>query len=131
MNANKRRGFTLIESLMMLLIMAVGMAVSIPLFVSAMSDGKKKQCRANMMAIADAEQQYKIKSATHVYTTALTNLVGDFPVVPICPNGGTYSVTISNGTATAQSGATVPLGKIVISCSFSGDGKFAQTIDSQ
>jgi hypothetical protein len=107
------------------------MAVTIPLFVSAMKDGMKKQCRSNMQAIADAEQQYKIKNATHVYTTSLTDLVGDFPVVPKCPNGGTYSVTISDGTATAQSGQTVPAGKIVISCSASGDGKFAQTIDSQ
>jgi len=131
MSSNYRKGFTLIESLIMLVILAVGMAVTIPLFVTAMSDGKKKQCRANMQAIADAEQQYKIKSATHVYTTALTNLVGDFPVVPVCPNGGTYTVTISDGTATAQSGQTVPAGKLVISCSSSGDGRFAQTIDSQ
>ena len=131
MKTNKRKGFTLIESLVMLIILAVGMAVSVPIFVSAIADGKKKQCRSNMQAIADAEQQYKIKSSSHVYTTVLSNLVGDFPVVPVCPNGGTYTVTISDGTATAQSGQNVPLGKLVISCSLTADGKFAQTIDSQ
>ena len=130
MRKNARSGFTLVESLMMLLIMAVGMAVSIPLFVSAMNDSKKKQCRSNMQAIANAEEQYKIKAVPHVYTTALTNLVGDFPVVPICPNGGTYSVIISNGTATAQSGQTIPTGGLLVSCSVSGDGKFAQQIDT-
>jgi type II secretory pathway pseudopilin PulG len=126
-------GFTLVESLVMLLIFAVGMAISVPLFVSAMKDAQTKQCRANMQAIANAEEQYKIKSATvpRQYTTTLTNLIGDFPVVPVCPNGGTYTATISNGTATAQNGQTVPLNRIIISCSFPADGKFAPTIDPQ
>ena len=131
MRKKTRTGFTLVESLMMVLVMAVGMAVSIPLFVSAMNDSKKKQCRANMQAIANAEEQYKIKTVPHTYTTALTNLVGDFPVVPICPNGGTYTVTISNGSAMAQSGQTIPTGGLLVTCSVSGDGKFAQQIDTQ
>ncbi len=131
MRTERYRGFTLVETLTMVLIMGVGLAVSVPLFVSAMKDAQTKQCRANMQAIANAEEQYKIKVAGHTYTLALTNLVGDFPVVPICPSGGTYSVTISNGSATSQSGQTVPTGGLVISCSVAADGKFAQTIDTQ
>ena len=131
MRNRNTRGFTFIESLVMLLILAIGMAISIPLFISGMKDAQSKQCRANMQAIANAEEQYKYKSSTHTYTTALTNLVGDFPVVPVCPNGGTYSATISDGTATSQSGQTVPAGMLVISCTISADGKFAQTIDAQ
>ena len=131
MKTGTTRAFTLVEILVMTLIMAVGMAISVPLFVSAMKDAQSKQCRANMQSIANAEEQYKIKAAPHAYTTSLTNLVGDFPVVPVCPNGGTYSVVISDGTATSQSGQTVPVGGLVVSCSASGDGKFAQTIDVQ
>ena len=131
MTRSKRKGFTLIESLVMLVILAVGMAVSIPMFISAMSDAQSKQCRANMQAIANAEEQYKIKTVPHVYATALTNLVGDFPVVPVCPSGGTYSAAISNGASTSQSGQTVPSGGLVISCTVNADGKFAPTIDTQ
>ena len=84
-----------------------------------------------MSAIANSEEQYKIKSATHSYTVVLTNLIGDLPVVPICPNGGTYTVTISNGTATSQSGQTVANGDLVVSCSATGHGKLAPTIDQK
>ena len=130
MRTRTRCGFSLIEVLVVLLITGIGLAVSIPLFVSAMNAAKSRQCRSYLQAIANAEEQYKIKSSGHTYTTTLSNLVGDFPVVPICPNGGAYSATVSDGTATSQSGQTVPAGKLVISCSVSGDGKFAQTIDS-
>jgi len=116
---------------MMVLVMAVGMAVTIPVFIVAMKDARAKQCRANMQAIANAEEQYKIKAVPHVYTTTLANLVGDFPVVPVCPNGGTYSATISNGASVSQSGQTIPSGGLLISCSVAADGKFAPTIDSQ
>jgi len=125
------RGFTLVEALITVLIMGIGMAVAIPLFVSAMKDAQKKQCRANMQSIANAEEQYKIKTVPHTYTTALTNLVGDFPVIPVCPNGGTYTASISDGTALSQSGQTVPSGVIIISCSVSNDGIFAQQVDTQ
>ena len=131
MRKNRYRGFTLVESLMMVLIMAVGMAVAIPLFVSAMKDSQMKQCRANMQSIANAEEQYKIKTVPHVYTTSLSNLIGDFPVIPVCPNGGAYTAAISDGTATSQSGQTVPIDRLVISCSVNADGKFAQQIDTQ
>src|SRR2546423_1882934 len=125
-----RKGFTMVEILMVLVILAVGMAVSIPLFVSAMKDAQSKQCRSNLQVIANAEEEYKYKSATHVYTTTLSNLTGN-PVIPTCPNGGTYSVVISDGTARAQSGQSIPVGGLLISCSLPADGKYAPTIDAQ
>src|SRR5690242_7154719 len=76
MKKSRCRGFTLVEGLAVVLVMAIGMAISVPMFVSAMKDAKSKQCRANMQAIANAEEQYKIKSSTHTYTTQLSNLVG-------------------------------------------------------
>jgi prepilin-type N-terminal cleavage/methylation domain-containing protein len=131
MRTRRPGGFTMIEILMVLVLLAVGMAMSMGLFISAMKDARVKQCRANMQAIANCEEEYKYKSAGHTYTTVLANLTGNFPVVPKCPNGGTYSATISTGASTSQSGQTVPAGGLVISCSVGTDGKFAQTIDAQ
>jgi prepilin-type N-terminal cleavage/methylation domain-containing protein len=131
MRVSHDKGFTFIETLVVLVILAIGMAVAIPMFVTAISDGKVKQCRTNMQAIANSEEEYKIKAATHTYTTVLANLGGSLPVVPICPNGGTYTVTISDGTARAQTGQTVPAGHLVVSCSNGSHGKFAPTIDAQ
>lgn len=131
MHPSRHNGFTLIEVMIVVLIASIVLAVSLPMFISAMNDAKTKQCRANMLAIANSEEQYKIKSSTHTYTTTLASLVGDLPVVPVCPNGGIYTVTISNGSQTSQSGQTVPSGGLIVSCSASGHGKLAPTIDQQ
>ena len=120
----------MIELMCKVFVIAILMAVSIPFFLSAQNDAKKKQCRANMVTIANAEEQYKIKSSVHAYTTTLGNLTPEIPAVPVCPTGGTYSVSVSNGTATAQNGQTVPNGVLVITCSSSSHGKYAPTIDT-
>ena len=124
-------GFTLVEMLCVVLIFAILMAVSIPLFLSAQNDAKAKQCRSNMVTIGNSEEQYKIKSSTHVYTTTLSNLTPAISTVPVCPTSGTYTVVISNGNSTAQNGKSVPTGCLVISCSSAGHGKYAPTIDAQ
>ena len=53
---------------------AILMAVALPLYLAAVSDSQVKTCRANMQTIANAEAAYKTSTATHVYTTALTDL---------------------------------------------------------
>ena len=52
----RTRGFTLIELLVVVLILAVLMAVSIPLYLSAVADSQTKTCRSNMQTIANAVQ---------------------------------------------------------------------------
>ena len=123
-----RSGFTMVEMLAVLLIVSILMAVTIPFFLSAQNDANKKQCRADMITIGNSEEQYKIKGATHVYTTTLSSLT---PPVPVCPAGGTYSVVISNGASIAQNGQAVPNGCLVISCSSSTHGKYVPTIDAE
>src|SRR5947209_4800241 len=125
----KRKGFTLIELLIVILVLAILMAVALPLYLAAVSDSQVKTCRANMQTIANAEAAYKTNSSTHTYSTDLTALNSNLGATPACPSGGTYTVTISSGSSTAQSGGTVPSGGLVISCSASGHGVFAPGID--
>ena len=124
-----RKGFTLIELLIVILVLAILMAVALPLYLAAVSDSQVKTCRANMQTIANAEAAYKTSVATHVYTTTLTDLNSNLGATPVCPSGGTYSVTIGSGTA--NNGTAVPAGALLVSCSFSGHGAFAPGIDSQ
>ena len=126
-----RRGFTLIELLIVILVLAILMAVALPLYLAAVADSQVKTCRANMQTISNAEAAYKTSSSTHVYTTDLTALNSNLGSTPVCPSGGTYSVSISTGSSTAQNGKTVPSGGLVVSCSQSGHGVFAPGIDSQ
>ena len=125
-----RGGATLLELLVVTVILSVLMALGGTLFQSATTDASTKECRANMQSIANIEEQYRIKNAGHAYTTTLSAMVTTGTTLPLCPNGGSYSVSISNGTATAQNGQTVPNGELVISCSTSGHGKFAPGIDT-
>src|SRR5215813_12204868 len=104
-NRRTRRGFTLIELVVVVLILAILMAVSIPLYLSAVADSQKKTCRANMQTIANAVQAARIKGNTADYSSFVgsvsTTLEPDLQAVPLCPSAGTYS--IANGSSGSAS----------------------------
>ena len=127
----RRRAFTLIELLIVILVLAILMAVALPLYLAAVSDSQVKTCRANMQTIANAEAAFKTADTSHAYTSTLSNMNNDLGATPVCPSGGTYAVAISTGSLTANNGAIVSNGGLVISCTASGHGKFAPGIDGQ
>ena len=126
-----KRGFTLIELLVVILVLAILMAVALPLYLAAVSDSQVKTCRSNMQTIANAEAAYKTANSAHVYTTVLSNLNDNLGATPVCPSAGTYGVTLSTGSTTANNGGSVPNGGLVVTCTATGHGRFAPGIDSQ
>ena len=92
----RRNGFTLIELLVVVLILAILMAVSLPLYLSAVGDSKKKTCRANMQTISTAVAAARIRQNALDYSTYLgtvdTTKVSDLSSIPTCPSAGTYSI---------------------------------------
>ncbi len=113
-----------------ILVLAILMAVALPLYLAAVSDSQVKTCRANMQTIANAEAAFKTQDTSHTYTTALSDLGANLGQTPVCPSGGTYSVAIAASGATSN-GKSVPVGGLIISCSVSGHGTFAPGVDSQ
>jgi type IV pilus assembly protein PilA len=102
----KQKGFTLVELLVVIVVLAILMAIALPLYMRSVRDSQKKTCRANMQTIAHAEQAYKLRSPAHQYTEDLTELVGvnaDLQTVPRCPSDSAadttndYSVTKNAG----------------------------------
>ena len=91
-----RKGFTLIELLVVVLILAILMAVSIPLYLSAVSDSQKKTCRANMQTISNAVAAARVKNNyldySSFYGSIDTAKEADLSSVPSCPSAGTYSI---------------------------------------
>ena len=63
----KRSGFTLIELLVVILILAILMAIALPLYLRAVRDSERQTCRSNMQTIADACQAYKVRNPVHLY----------------------------------------------------------------
>lgn len=125
---HRQRGFTLIEILIVLLILSVFMAVSFPIYLSAVSDSQKKTCRANMQSIANGVRAARIKFSFSDFSPLLgsisTSLEPDLATLPICPNGGAYSINVASASTTG----------FLVSCSYSGPtahGTFEPGIDSR
>ena len=119
------RGFTLIELLVVVLILAVLMAVSIPLYLSAVADSQTKTCRANMQTIANAVQAARVKGMAANYSSFIgsvtTTLEPDLNSVPICPLAGTYSIS------TGSSGSNTTF---KVACTMVGHNTFEPGVDS-
>jgi prepilin-type N-terminal cleavage/methylation domain-containing protein len=93
-----RRGFTLVEIMIVVLIIGILLAIAIPNFVRARNTSRAKACQANLKQIDSATEQYLMDNRTTTYP-ALTALSPNYlKTSPACPSGGTYSM----GTASAN-----------------------------
>ena len=93
MTKRNKRGFTLIELLVTVLILAILMAIALPLYLSAIADSERKTCRANLQTIANANMAYRVRTRNG-FTALITDLVPDLATTPKCPVAtGAYSIT--------------------------------------
>jgi prepilin-type N-terminal cleavage/methylation domain-containing protein len=103
-----RRGFTLVELLVVVLILSVLLCVGLPTYLSAVADAQKKVCRTNLQTIANAVQAARIKTSAEDFSTWIgssyttwpgtTGKLPDLSAVPACPNGGTYAIAQGNSS---------------------------------
>lgn len=101
----RSRGFTLVELLMVVFIIAILMAVSMQLYLNALLEAQRRTCRTNMHTISNAVQASRIRMLQNNYALFIgavtTTAEPDLQSVPLCPGAGTYSV--ANGSSGTNS----------------------------
>jgi len=95
-----RKGFTLVEIMIVVAIIGILIAIAVPGFLKARETSRLNACQGNMQRIDSAIQQLIIEEnyedqAAAVGAVDLADLVGDDNYIrftPVCPSGGTYTL---------------------------------------
>jgi len=91
-----RKGFTLIELMIVILIIAILVAIAVPVYLNSKSNAEKRTCQANQRTVDGAVQSYQANDGSQRYPTGWVDMtaagVQVIKTVPTCPAGGAYSI---------------------------------------
>ena len=85
-----RKGFTLVEIMIVVLIVGILAAIAIPNFIKARLASQQNACIANLKQIQGAKEQSLI-SGGGVTDTDLYGPTKFIKAKPVCPGGGNYT----------------------------------------
>lgn len=91
-----KKGFTLVELLVVVVIIGILVAIAIPVYNDITHSTKKRACEANIRMIKSAIQQYKLDNPNEDSVT-MDKLKGYFEDEIECPFGEPYEYKIVNG----------------------------------
>ena len=95
----RRKGFTLIELMIVIAIIAILAAILVPNFLRARAQGQFTQCQSNCKNMGTALEMYSTDNSGH-YPSALTGLTPDYlRIIPTCASAGDNSVYTSSFTS--------------------------------
>jgi prepilin-type N-terminal cleavage/methylation domain-containing protein len=94
----RRKAFTLVEIMIVVLIIGILMAIAVPNFVKARDGSRKSSCISSLKQISGAKEQWAMDNKKDTgATVAFSDLVGSTLYIrgtPTCPSGGTYTVNV-------------------------------------
>lgn len=97
-----KKGFSLVELMIVVVIMGILIAVAIPLYGAITANANNKTCATNIETIKTAAANYYASyDQDKIDLNGLKSMMDDGEV-PVCPLGGTYGIAIN-----AKGGAEV------------------------
>ena len=102
-----KKGFTLVEIMIVVAIIAILAAVAIPNFISYRKQSQATACVANLKQIQAAKEMWYMNNSTDPQLTDLVGSEKKIKTTPICPAGGNYTVGGSTTDPTCDKGATL------------------------
>jgi prepilin-type N-terminal cleavage/methylation domain-containing protein len=114
-----RSGFSLLEVLFTVLILAVLAAVAVPLYSNTKTSAAASACKSNIQSLANAESKYKFENGSYIGGAgAATTLTGGYGIatVPKCPLDGTtaYTLTVTGTTLTITCANHTPANDVTL-----------------
>ena len=107
MKKMNKKGFTLVEIMIVVAIIGLLAAIGIPSFTKARDNSRAKACVNNLRMIAAGGEQHMMEVNATIYTTteAAAYIKGGLPA---CPQAGTYGApATANDDPTCSLGTTV------------------------
>lgn len=98
MNTN-RKGFTLVEIMIVVAIIGILAAIAIPNFLKSREESQKNACIANLKQIEGAIEQAKLAGKASPGTTDIFGDTAYIKVAPKCPYDTTKAYALPEGTA--------------------------------
>lgn len=94
----RRKGFTLVEIMIVILIIGLLLAIAVPQFITARENSHRTSCYANQQKIEEAKQHWIMDTGQDSSTTpSLADLVPVYlKTTPTCPTKATYSMGDGN-----------------------------------
>ena len=98
-----KKGFSLVELMIVVVIMGILIAVAIPLYGAITTNANNKTCATNIKTIKTAAANYYASyDQTAIGTDDdLLGLMEDKTKLPECPVGGAYDIYVSQSTGAA------------------------------